>query len=182
MGKNISLGLRQSIYYAILLGAIASFCHFAYSMSGESVIVALFCPVNESVWEHMKFMFFPLILWWIYMYITYRKSLDLKLDKIVILAGISGFVSVLLTLMITYTYSGIIGKHNVIVDILSVFVVFFLTLRLIDHISACIKPKKVYVYISIMIIIIMSVSFFVFTFNPPKLEVFRDSMTGLYGI
>ena len=41
----------------IILGIIASFSHIAYNLSGNNIIVGLFNPVNESVWEHLKFMF-----------------------------------------------------------------------------------------------------------------------------
>lgn len=35
--------------------------HFLYFLSGQSPIVALFCPVNESVWEHLKLLYFPFL-------------------------------------------------------------------------------------------------------------------------
>lgn len=37
--------------------------HFLYQWSGESVAAAPFAAVNESVWEHMKLLFWPMLLW-----------------------------------------------------------------------------------------------------------------------
>ena len=43
----------------ILLGTAS---HFLYSLSGSFPAVGLFCPVNESVWEHVKLLYFPAVL------------------------------------------------------------------------------------------------------------------------
>lgn len=38
---------------------VGSLSHFFYAWSGNDPIAAVFFPVNESVWEHMKLAFFP---------------------------------------------------------------------------------------------------------------------------
>ena len=35
--------------------------HFVYDWTGGGFIIGLFFPVNESTWEHMKLMYFPLL-------------------------------------------------------------------------------------------------------------------------
>lgn len=47
-----------------LLFVIGALLHFAYDVLGESPIVGLFAPVNESIWEHAKMVVWPIILWW----------------------------------------------------------------------------------------------------------------------
>ena len=42
---------------AILLGFLN---HFLYQLSGGAAFIALICPINESVWEHLKLLFFNL--------------------------------------------------------------------------------------------------------------------------
>ena len=37
--------------------------HFLYDCSGQNLFIALFAPVNESIWEHMKLSFFPVLLY-----------------------------------------------------------------------------------------------------------------------
>ncbi len=47
----------------IFVICIASFpLHFSYEWSGESAIVGIFTPINESIWEHLKLVFWPLLL------------------------------------------------------------------------------------------------------------------------
>ena len=36
--------------------------HFLYNWTGGSILVAPFSGVNESTWEHMKLLFWPLFL------------------------------------------------------------------------------------------------------------------------
>ena len=36
--------------------------HFLYEWTGGSVLVAPFSGVNESTWEHMKLLFFPMLI------------------------------------------------------------------------------------------------------------------------
>lgn len=41
----------------IILGIVACISHYVYDLSGNKLIIGLFNPVNESVWEHLKLMF-----------------------------------------------------------------------------------------------------------------------------
>ena len=48
-----------SAIFVILLG---TFFHFTFKLSGENKIVAIFSSINESVWEHLKLIFFPMLI------------------------------------------------------------------------------------------------------------------------
>jgi len=50
--------------------------HFLYDFSGKSKIAALFSGVNESTWEHMKLMFFPMLLFMIVQSFFFRDRHD----------------------------------------------------------------------------------------------------------
>ena len=41
---------------------VGTLLHFVYEWSGENVLVAAFSAVNESTWEHMKLLFFAILL------------------------------------------------------------------------------------------------------------------------
>lgn len=41
---------------------LGTFLHFLFDLRGQSVIAALFLAVNESIWEHMKLMYYPMLL------------------------------------------------------------------------------------------------------------------------
>jgi len=50
----------------LVLGGIGSLLHFVYVWTGCHDVAAVFCAVNESVWEHMKIMLFPMLVRWLF--------------------------------------------------------------------------------------------------------------------
>ena len=59
------------IVFVLITGSLA---HFVYDWSGKNHIVGLFTPINESVWEHMKLLFFPMLIYSLVMLLRYRKK------------------------------------------------------------------------------------------------------------
>jgi hypothetical protein len=89
MKKTCDFTTKKILIYTLLLGVIASISHFAYGLSGENIIVGLFNPVNESVWEHLKFMFVPFLLWWIAIYLIKNKKCETPLNTWIVSAAVS---------------------------------------------------------------------------------------------
>ena len=52
------------LIFVLITGTLA---HFAYEWSGCNRLLGLFFPVSESTWEHMKLIFFPLLLYSLFM-------------------------------------------------------------------------------------------------------------------
>lgn len=44
----------------IFTGAVGVLLHFLYDLTGGSILVAPFSAINESIFEHMKLLFFPM--------------------------------------------------------------------------------------------------------------------------
>lgn len=55
----------QIIVTSIFSFIIAALFHSAYDFLGRNHIDAFIFPVNESVWEHLKLCFYPLVLVWL---------------------------------------------------------------------------------------------------------------------
>lgn len=49
----------------IIIGTAGTLWHFVYEWSGENPIIGAIAPVNESVWEHLKLLFFPSLFYFI---------------------------------------------------------------------------------------------------------------------
>ena len=56
MSKYINRSDLPAILAVAILGSLN---HFLYDWTGGSSLAALFCPINESPWEHLKLLFFP---------------------------------------------------------------------------------------------------------------------------
>lgn len=182
MKQECKFGIGFILVNTIILGFIASLSHFAYEFSGNSIIVGLFNPVNESVWEHLKFMFFPNLLWWIIVFFIYKRKCDINLSKWIIAAAVALFVAPLFVMLLHYTYTGIFGTHSAIFDGVLVFVSYFIALKFAFNIYEQVNLSNVKIVLSIFVIALIFLAFINYTFNPPHIPLFLDTLTRTYGI
>lgn len=161
---------------SIILGTLL---HFLYQLLDENTIIASFSAVNESVWEHLKLIFFPMLLLSIIEYFFIRKIANNYIEAKTI--GI--FIAIIFTITVFYTYSGILGTNFLILDILT----FIFSIIIGEYVAYILmtKPKEsnnLSKILSITIIIFFLFSFITFTYNPPKVNLFKDTTDGTYGI
>jgi hypothetical protein len=171
-----SFGLWQLVGFSVtsLLGTLL---HYLYDISENSPILAPFSGVNESTWEHMKLLFWPMLLFLIFQYFFFRERKDFLCVK---LRGM--LLGLLLIPIIFYTYNGVIGKSPDWINI-SIFFIAAATAyiyeyrRFKNNAVPCKNP-----ILPITILALFSVAFVVFTFITPRLGIFKDPLTGDYGI
>lgn len=169
---------KADIIGFIFVSILGTLSHFLYELLGESRLVALFCPVNESVWEHLKLLYFPFLFYIIFEYFVLNKPEGFFFSR---LNGV--FCGMIFMVSFFYTYSGILGYNVLIVDILtfiiSVMIAFFISNTMLTNKKTIPKLTD---NLSIILLIVISALFFVFTFSPPFISVFKDSIAGTYGI
>ena len=153
--------------------------HFLYQWSGESVAAAPFAAVNESVWEHMKLLFWPMLLW--------------AGAERAVLGGYSrGFwpakaLGTLLGLALIpalyYTYTGALDVSVMWVDIAIFFVAaaaaFLAETRMLARDWRCRGGARAS---ALGLLLLLSAAFVLCTFVPPRVPLFRDPVTGFYGL
>lgn len=106
MGDDMkrSIGFWQLIGFAVTsLGG--TLLHFLYEWLDEAVWIAPFSGVNESTWEHMKLLFWPMFIYAIVQSFFFRDRENFWCIK---LRGI--LLGLVLIPVIFYTYNGVIGK------------------------------------------------------------------------
>ena len=171
-----SLGLWQLSGFAItsFLGTIL---HFLYEWTSESVWIAPFSGVNESTWEHMKLLFWPMLIYGIVQWLFFKEYKGFWCTK---LRGT--FVGLSLIPTIFYTYNGVIDKSPDWVNI-AIFFVSAAAAYIIEYRSfkykkhGCKHPKM-----SFVILCVIAFLFILFTFATPHLGIFEDPITKAYGI
>ena len=167
---------NYQIFSIILISILGTVCHFTYQLSGENKIVALFSSVNESVWEHMKLLFFPMLLSTVIGFFYFGKSTpNFMCSKTI---GI--IVSLLFMVTFFFTYTGVLGKNISIIDIVS----FFVSIILGEFVSylLIVNKFKCNRIIAMIVLIVLFICFTVFTYFTPNIGIFRDPVTGKYGI
>ena len=153
--------------------------HFLYEWSGRNRIAALFSAVNESVWEHLKLLAIPFVLFGIYEYYAYgREKVNFLPAKFY--AMLMGFCTII---VLYYVYTGILGYGidaiNILIFPISVSVSYYFSARWLKH---GVFSRKDQSTTAVMFLISLMLCFWVFTTMPPKIGLFMDPRTGQYGI
>ena len=151
--------------------------HFLFDWSGESPLVALFSAVNESIWEHLKLLFYPMVAVAIVENFFWGKKIPSF--WCVKLIGISA--GLLLIPILYYTYTGILGINadwfNIAIFFLVAAAVYWMESKLLlQNFSSPLRPK-----VAVSLLILLAVLFSVLTFSPPHIPLFQDPVTGTYG-
>lgn len=151
--------------------------HFLYDWTGGNILVSTFSGVNESTWEHMKLLFWPLFLFAMVQRLFFRDQENYCCVKLAeILLGL------VLIPVLFYTYNGVFGKSHDWINI----AIFYITALLVflferwafknDRLQ-CRHPQLAFATICLI-----GVLFVVFTFAPPQIPLFQDPLTGTYGV
>jgi hypothetical protein len=171
-----SIGLWQFVGFGVTsLGG--TILHFLYDWLGGAVWVAPFSGVNESTWEHMKLLFWPMFIFAVVQSFFFRDRGDFWCVKLRgILLGIS------LIPIIFYTYNGVIGRSpdwiNIAIFFITAAIAYIWETRLyVSERLECRSPK-----VAIGVLLTVAILFVVFTFATPELPIFKDPLSGTYGI
>ena len=165
-----------------VLGAIGvgTLFHFLFELSGKNALVGLFAPVNESVWEHLKLLYFPFVISMAVEYFLYGKeAYNFFSSKAIGLTV--GLISVIANY---YLIVGAFGVNNMAVNI-GIFVCAVLTAYALSYLRMLKTPKMaggIYEKIGIGIIGIYFVLFAIFTYLPPRIPLFRDPTDMNYSV
>lgn len=159
--------LKFYISFAII-GAAGVLLHFFYDWSGENLLVGIFSAVNESIWEHLKLLFFPAVLYTV-LYGIYKSNLLSSLAP----SAIGIYSGMLAITAGYYTYSGILGRDIGWINILLFFigVYIFLAIRqlLMKNFG---KYNGISALIAASVLFLNAILFGIWTFNPPPLGIF----------
>ena len=171
-----SIGLWQLMGFAITsLGG--TLLHFLYEWLGEAVWIAPFSGVNESTWEHMKLLFWPMFIYAVIQSFFFQEREDFWNIK---LKGIA--FGLILIPIIFYTYNGVIGRSpdwiNIAIFFASAATAYIYETRQFNKDSTESKNSKIAFYL----LCVIALLFVIFTFRTPKIGLFKDPLTESFGI
>ena len=168
--------VRFQIISFIVVCIVGTLLHFKFEWSGNNHIVAAFSSTNESTWEHLKLVFYPMLIMTIIGYFYLGK--DVKNYLCAKTLGIIYAISFIVIFF--YTYTGIIGKNFAFLDIgsfVAVFIGEYIAFKnMLSFDDECNKS------ISVITLIILLLCFVLFTYFPPKINLFKDPVHNEYGI
>ena len=166
MKKSIFYWQVAGIIFTIALGVLL---HFLFDMTNQNVIAALVSAVNESIWEHMKLLFFPML---VFSFIEYaRIGKDYPNFWCVKLVGT--LLGLTLIPALYYTYTGALGVSadwfNIAIFFIAAAAVFWLETKLLETGRfRCPLPAA-----AVGALLLMGAVFVMLTYFPPNLPLFQ---------
>ncbi len=161
----------------VFTSILGTLLHFLFDLTGGSAIAALFSAVNESIWEHMKLIYYPVLLFALIEYRVWGEETEnfwcIKLAGILLALGLIPSVY--------YVYTGILGTSaawfNVTIFFIAAAAAYWIETKQFQKTGTCKLPGKA----AFVLIILIGAVFTVFTFYTPEIPLFQDPLTGTYG-
>lgn len=168
-----------SLWGFLVTCALGTLLHFAFDLTGENLLVGAVAAVNESVWEHMKILFWPMFLF----ALAESRVLGICCRSYWPARAAGILTGVLLIPVIYYTYTGALGIREVLVDIISFYVAaaagWWLGGKLLERDR---RRGTALQWVGFGLLCLLALVFAWWSFSPPELPVFQDPQTMKYGI
>lgn len=175
MKRSVFLWQLAGFAFASVLGTLL---HFLYELTGQSLFVAPFSAVNESTWEHMKLIFFPMMVF----AVIERHFLGKGRRNFWCVKLLGTLSALVLIPVIFYTLNGVFGKTppwlNILIFFTAAGLAFFCEGWLFKSNFSCPVAETV----PILALWAIALLFVLFTFVSPEIPLFRDPLSGTFGI
>lgn len=167
------------IFFVILIGALL---HFIFDLSGGCRPLGIISAVNESVWEHLKLAFWPAVIWTGIEFLFVRKLTKDICPGFIVAKAIGTYIMPLVIVAIFYSYTAFTGESILAIDLSSFVIAVFIGQMVSYKLWTSLRLSGVFNWLGITMVLIGILLFAIFTFYPPELDIFKDPVTGGYGI
>ena len=168
--KQLKCWFLAGTFFVLIIGTLS---HFLYEWTGRNSLAGLFTPVNESVWEHLKLLFFPMFLYGVF--ICARLSQEYPCLAYAYPLGILAVTFAIPVLF--YTYSGILGRTYTPIDILIFYISVILAFSIVYIGTSRCRQQSPFLQKSSLIlwllVFLLAIAFMVFTVYTPSLGIFQ---------
>jgi hypothetical protein len=166
--------MKKSISFWQMVGFIAAgvggtLLHFLYDWSGQHPVVGAFSAVNESIWEHMKLLFFPMLVFSLIEYSRIGKDYP-NFWCVKLIGTLMGLTVIP---VIYYTYTGALGVSadwfNIAIFFITAGAVYWLETRLLQNS----RPRCTFPAVALGTLLLIGVVFVMLTYHPLNLPLFQ---------
>lgn len=160
---------RHAAASALVVVTVGTLLHFAWAWSNQSRVVAVFAPINESVWEHLKMAFWPAVgLSFI------QRPLYGKPAGWLVPTAVRALLPPALIVMLFYGYTSILGTNLLVLD-LATFVVAVVAGEFVGHALMDRPFTRTARNIALVLLLSAAGALSIFTFRPPSGRFFQPS-------
>lgn len=174
MQRSLSIWQLAGLTFTAVLGTLL---HFVYDWTGIISLTPI-AAVNESTWEHMKILFFPML----FFALIQSKFFTKEYNNFWQVKALGMFLGTLLIPVLFYTYNGAFGISPDWLNILFFFLAAGAAYFTEYHLFKCGALVKVPSLFAKIALALLASAFIVFTYFPPQIPLFQDPISKLYGI
>ena len=161
------------LFNFLIVATLGTLLHFVYEWTGENPVAAVFSAVNESVWEHLKLLFWPVALVTVIEYIFIEQKRYFNGFLFARFLGL--LVGMMLITILYYTLSGITGMELGWVNI----AIFYISVAAVFSVSGLIVKNGWFRHpasslAAVLGFLALAILFGVFSFYPPSIGIFDD--------
>jgi hypothetical protein len=170
--------LKWELSGIAIIFLFGSVLHFVFDWVGGWSPAALIAAVNESVWEHLKLAFWPgLIFALLEFFFLKAKTKNFWVAKT---CGL--FMMPAIIVAVFYGYTALVGRHILWLDI-ALFGIAVVAGQVLSFALMIRQPFGPKTRIAVGVVLaLMIAAFSLFSYFPPRCPLFRDGLTGQYGI
>jgi hypothetical protein len=169
MNRQILCMELEGVVFLFLAGSLF---HFLYGLSGRMKAIGLIAPVNESVWEHLKMVLWPSIIYSLFQYkLLYEHVNNFWTAKTAAIC-----IAMLTIVLVFYLYTAFTGRSILIIDI-SLFAASIIIGQLVSSriMTSTALPDTVG-KLSLVFLMLIVLTFMLFTYHPPCFPIFKDPL------
>ncbi|MDZ4266747.1 MAG: DUF6512 family protein [Mycobacterium sp.] len=154
--------------------------HFCFECGGRRRALAVFCPINESVWEHLKMAYWPLLA------MTGLQLAVAESPPLLAATRATGFYTMGVLILGLYFLTAALLPHvtmrtRLVMDG-AIFVLAVVIGQLVSAAVPVMSERPGVVWAGWIALFAPAAIFASTTFAPPHVELFRDQITGSYGL
>lgn len=165
--KQLKAYTIVGFFFVLILGTLF---HFLYEWTNQCYIVGFFALVSESVWEHMKLLFFPMLLYIFFMIWRFNERFPCVIAAF-FFGNLAGTWCIPL---LYYAYTSVLGTNILFIDLaifaISTGIAFYLAYKF--TLSCRLQPYTIFLCILICMVLLC---FLVFTYHPPAFAMFSSA-------
>ncbi|MGM9874379.1 MAG: DUF6512 family protein [Bacilli bacterium] len=169
---------KIKIIGVFIMMCLSFLSHFMYEWC-NNFLFSIFFPVNESIWEHMKLLITPVLIYALIEYFIYKNK-SIKFNNFSLSYGISIIIGIILYLIIYLPFYHFFG-NNIILSILLLFF-DYIFISFISYLIINMRKIKYSKTIGTLLIIFIYFMFYYLTYYPIHYYIFYDTENNVYGI
>ncbi len=169
---------KMIIINSVITFLLCFLTHFVYDFLPNQIL-AIFFPVNESIWEHMKMLYTTILLYGFIEYFILKK-LRIPNNNFLLTLFLKAIISIPIYLIMFLPIFYNFGEIMIVS-----FILLFITILIVNimgyKLLNC-NPIKYQRPLAIIFIIIVYIIMTILTFKAPRTDLFFDSDKEKYGI